>query len=136
MVSILIQCKRKVRPKIFGINSVYPPDFWLPESKFYSGVGIVLNVRNSEVISMVSFPDFNHNLQNKAKNAIYIFHNATLMLNKRSIGEQIIARKTSREMRKLLRAAVTDGTGRRASIKAYSIGGKTGSAVNIAKMQT
>jgi cell division protein FtsI (penicillin-binding protein 3) len=60
-----------------------------------------------------------------------IFHNATLMLNKRSIGEQIIARKTSREMRKLLRAAVTDGTGRRASIKAYSIGGKTGSAEKV-----
>ncbi|MFP3014869.1 MAG: peptidoglycan D,D-transpeptidase FtsI family protein [Wolbachia sp.] len=60
-----------------------------------------------------------------------IFHNATLMLNKRSIGEQIISRKISREMRKLLRAAVTDGTGRKAKIKAYSIGGKTGSAEKV-----
>jgi len=60
-----------------------------------------------------------------------IFHNATLMLNKRSIGEQIISRRTSREMRKLLRAAVTDGTGRKAKIKAYSIGGKTGSAEKV-----
>ncbi|QOD38672.1 peptidoglycan D,D-transpeptidase FtsI family protein [Candidatus Wolbachia massiliensis] len=60
-----------------------------------------------------------------------IFHNATLMLNKKSIGEQIISRSTSREIRKLLRAAVTDGTGRKASIKAYSIGGKTGSAEKV-----
>ncbi len=34
-------------------------------------------------------------------------------------------------MRKLLRAAVTDGTGSRAKIKAYSIGGKTGSAEKV-----
>lgn len=60
-----------------------------------------------------------------------VFHNATLMLNKRSIGEQIISRRTSREMRKLLCAAVTDGTGSRAKIKAYSIGGKTGSAEKV-----
>ncbi|MDR1261642.1 MAG: penicillin-binding protein 2 [Rickettsiales bacterium] len=60
-----------------------------------------------------------------------IFHNATLMLNKKSIGEQIVAESTSREIRKLLRAAVTDGTGRRANIKAYAIGGKTGSAEKV-----
>ncbi|NSM56152.1 penicillin-binding protein 2 [Wolbachia endosymbiont of Atemnus politus] len=60
-----------------------------------------------------------------------IFHNATLILNKRSIGEQIIAKSTSREIRKLLRATVTDGTGKRANIKAYSIGGKTGSAEKV-----
>nr|WP_255565435.1 penicillin-binding transpeptidase domain-containing protein [Wolbachia endosymbiont of Cylisticus convexus] len=60
-----------------------------------------------------------------------VFHNTTLMLNKRSIGEQIISRRTSREMRKLLRAAVTDGTGRKAKIKAYSIGGKTESAEKV-----
>ncbi|MDM8335174.1 peptidoglycan D,D-transpeptidase FtsI family protein [Wolbachia pipientis] len=60
-----------------------------------------------------------------------IFHNATLMLNKRGIGEQIIARSTSRAIRKLLRAAVTDGTGKQANIKAYSIGGKTGSAEKV-----
>lgn len=60
-----------------------------------------------------------------------IFHDATLILNKRSIGEQIIAKSTSKEVRKLLRAAVTDGTGRRANIKAYAIGGKTGSAEKV-----
>ncbi|WCR58026.1 peptidoglycan D,D-transpeptidase FtsI family protein [Wolbachia endosymbiont of Ctenocephalides felis wCfeJ] len=60
-----------------------------------------------------------------------IFHNATLVLNKRSIGEQIVTRSTSREIKKLLRATVTDGTGRKANIKAYSIGGKTGSAEKV-----
>ncbi|WP_369408516.1 penicillin-binding transpeptidase domain-containing protein [Wolbachia endosymbiont of Litomosoides brasiliensis] len=50
-----------------------------------------------------------------------IFHNSTLILNKKSIGEQIITSSTSKEVRKLLRAAVTDGTGRRASIKVYLI---------------
>ncbi|WP_341808793.1 penicillin-binding protein 2 [Wolbachia endosymbiont (group E) of Neria commutata] len=60
-----------------------------------------------------------------------IFHNATFILDKKSIGEQILTRRTSRELRKLLRAAVTDGTGTRANIKAYSIGGKTGSAEKV-----
>ncbi|APR98911.1 peptidoglycan D,D-transpeptidase FtsI family protein [Wolbachia endosymbiont of Folsomia candida] len=60
-----------------------------------------------------------------------IFHNATFILDKKSIGEQIVTRRTSREIRKLLRAAVTDGTGTRANIKAYSIGGKTGSAEKV-----
>ncbi|MGL9732203.1 MAG: penicillin-binding transpeptidase domain-containing protein [Wolbachia sp.] len=60
-----------------------------------------------------------------------IFHNATLILNKKGIGEQIVAESTSREIRKLLRAAVTDGTERRANIKAYTIGGKTGSAEKV-----
>ncbi|MFP3035915.1 MAG: penicillin-binding transpeptidase domain-containing protein [Wolbachia sp.] len=60
-----------------------------------------------------------------------MFHNATLMLNKKSIGEQIVAGSTSREIRKLLHAAVTDGTRRRANIKAYAIGDKTGSAEKV-----
>lgn len=60
-----------------------------------------------------------------------IFHNATLILDKNSIGEQIVTRKTSMEMRKLLREAVKGGTGRKANVKAYSIGGKTGSAEKV-----
>nr|WP_255585943.1 penicillin-binding transpeptidase domain-containing protein [Wolbachia endosymbiont of Mansonella ozzardi] len=43
----------------------------------------------------------------------------------------MFAESTSREIRKLLRAAVTDGTERRANIKAYTIGGKTGSAEKV-----
>ncbi|MDG7056330.1 MAG: penicillin-binding protein 2 [Wolbachia endosymbiont of Meromenopon meropis] len=60
-----------------------------------------------------------------------IFHNATLLLNKKGTGEQIVAKSTSKEIRKLLRAAVTDGTGKKADIKAYTIGGKTGSAEKV-----
>lgn len=41
------------------------------------GVGIVLNVRNSEVTSMVSLPDFNPNLQNKAED-VQKFNRASL----------------------------------------------------------
>ncbi|MGL9681905.1 MAG: penicillin-binding transpeptidase domain-containing protein [Wolbachia sp.] len=54
-----------------------------------------------------------------------IFHNATLILNKKDIVEQIVEESTSREIRKLLRTTVTDGTGRRANIKAYTIDCKT-----------
>lgn len=60
-----------------------------------------------------------------------IFHDATLILDKKSIGEQIITNKTSLEITKLLRKTVTNGTGRKANIKAYSIGGKTGSAEKV-----
>ncbi|WP_246168608.1 peptidoglycan D,D-transpeptidase FtsI family protein [Wolbachia endosymbiont of Ctenocephalides felis wCfeT] len=60
-----------------------------------------------------------------------IFHNATLILNKKSIGEQIVTKSTSQAIRNLLRAAVTDGTGKKADVKTYSIGGKTGSAEKV-----
>ena len=64
-----------------------------------------------------------------------IFYHATLIPNKKSIGEQIITQKTSSEITKLLRRAVTNGTGSRANIKAYSIGGKTGSAEKVVNGQ-
>jgi len=64
-----------------------------------------------------------------------IFHNATLILDKKSIGEQIVTRKTSSKITKLLRMAVTHGTGKRANIKAYAIGGKTGSAEKVVNGQ-
>lgn len=41
---------------------------------------------------------------------------------------QIISKKTSDEMRKLLRLVVTEGTGRNADAKGFSVGGKTGTA--------
>ena len=64
-----------------------------------------------------------------------IFHHATLILDKKSIGEQIVTRKTSSKIIKLLRMAVTNGTGKRANIKAYAIGGKTGSAEKVVNGQ-
>ncbi|MEI9988805.1 MAG: penicillin-binding protein 2 [Rhizomicrobium sp.] len=43
-------------------------------------------------------------------------------------GEQVIKPQTSLKMRELLRYVVTDGTGRKADIPGYDVGGKTGSA--------
>jgi cell division protein FtsI (penicillin-binding protein 3) len=43
-------------------------------------------------------------------------------------GEQVIKPETSEQMRDLLRYVVTDGTGRKADIPGYDVGGKTGSA--------
>ncbi|MEO1688284.1 MAG: penicillin-binding protein 2, partial [Pseudomonadota bacterium] len=41
---------------------------------------------------------------------------------------RVISEATSREMREMLRAVVTDGTGRNADVPGYALGGKTGSA--------
>jgi cell division protein FtsI (penicillin-binding protein 3) len=43
-------------------------------------------------------------------------------------GEQVIKPETSQQMRDLLRYVVTNGTGRKADIPGYDVGGKTGSA--------
>jgi cell division protein FtsI (penicillin-binding protein 3) len=43
-------------------------------------------------------------------------------------GEQVIKPQTSEQMRDLLRYVVTDGTGKKADVIGYDVGGKTGSA--------
>ena len=43
-------------------------------------------------------------------------------------GEQVIKPQTSEQMRDLLRYVVTDGSGKKADIAGYDVGGKTGSA--------
>lgn len=43
-------------------------------------------------------------------------------------GEQVISPETSIQMRQLLRYVVTDGTGKKADVPGYDVGGKTGSA--------
>ncbi|HWA03162.1 MAG TPA: penicillin-binding protein 2 [Rhizomicrobium sp.] len=43
-------------------------------------------------------------------------------------GEQVIKPETSLKMRELLRYVVTDGTGKKADVPGYDVGGKTGSA--------
>src|SRR5262249_16330212 len=43
-------------------------------------------------------------------------------------GRQVIKPETSQQMRDLLRYVVTDGTGKKADIPGYDVGGKTGSA--------
>ena len=43
-------------------------------------------------------------------------------------GYRVISDNTSKQMRKLMRAVVTDGSGRRANVTGYEVGGKTGTA--------
>ncbi|HEV2562972.1 MAG TPA: penicillin-binding protein 2 [Rhizomicrobium sp.] len=47
-------------------------------------------------------------------------------------GEQLISPETSATMRELLRYVVTDGTGKKADVPGYDVGGKTGSAEKTA----
>jgi cell division protein FtsI (penicillin-binding protein 3) len=46
-------------------------------------------------------------------------------------GEQVIKPETSAAMRGLLRYVVTDGTGKKADVAGYDVGGKTGSAEKV-----
>jgi cell division protein FtsI (penicillin-binding protein 3) len=46
----------------------------------------------------------------------------------RQDGERVLAPETSATMRRLLRLAVTDGTGGKAEVPGYNVGGKTGTA--------
>lgn len=46
----------------------------------------------------------------------------------RAVGQQILSRKTSAQMRKLLRLVVEGGTGGKAAAPGYLVGGKTGTA--------
>jgi cell division protein FtsI (penicillin-binding protein 3) len=46
-------------------------------------------------------------------------------------GRRIVSAKTAHRMRQLLRLVVTDGTGSKADVKGYLVGGKTGTAEKI-----
>ena len=46
-------------------------------------------------------------------------------------GEQVISPQTSETMRQLLRYVVTNGTGKKADVPGYDVGGKTGSAEKV-----
>jgi cell division protein FtsI (penicillin-binding protein 3) len=48
--------------------------------------------------------------------------------NSRTLGVQVIRRRTSNQLRRLLRAVVEKGTGRKAEASGYLVGGKTGTA--------
>ena len=47
------------------------------------------------------------------------------------VGDKIFSEKTSLEMRKLFRLVVKEGTGRKAEVKGYLVGGKTGTAEKL-----
>jgi cell division protein FtsI (penicillin-binding protein 3) len=56
---------------------------------------------------------------------------ATLIKRKpgeRPVGVQVVSERTSNQLRRLLRAVVEKGTGRKASAPGYLVGGKTGTA--------
>lgn len=59
-----------------------------------------------------------------------IFRSATLLSQKQK-GVRVIRTKTSQQIRELLRLVVEKGTGKRAAIKGYDVGGKTGSANKV-----
>lgn len=52
-----------------------------------------------------------------------------LAKNDRRPGRRVISEATSQQIRKLMRLVVTDGTGRKAAVEGYVVGGKTGSAI-------
>lgn len=59
-----------------------------------------------------------------------IYHNPTVLHrdNADKNGYRVISDNTSKQMRQLMRAVVTDGSGRRANVPGYEVGGKTGTA--------
>ncbi len=62
-----------------------------------------------------------------------IYNNPTVVVNSINAGEKrrIISDNTSKQMRKLMRAVVTEGSGKRANVLGYEVGGKTGTANKI-----
>ncbi len=59
-----------------------------------------------------------------------IYHSPSLIKNspKAKNGHRVISFNTSKAMRQLMRLVVTDGSGRRANVRGYEVGGKTGTA--------
>ena len=57
-----------------------------------------------------------------------IYYKPSLIVKDKHEGERIISDATSKQMRKLMRAVVTEGSGKRANVLGYEVGGKTGTA--------
>lgn len=59
-----------------------------------------------------------------------IYHNPTFLARPKpeADGERILSDSTSKQMRQLVRAVVTKGSGRNANVAGYEVGGKTGTA--------
>lgn len=67
--------------------------------------------------------------------AIYDSSGGLALSTQPEMVRRVISEKTAESMRKVLRKVVTDGTGRRANIGEYHLGGKTGTANMIANEQ-
>lgn len=63
------------------------------------------------------------------------YHSPSLVKNspKAKNGHRIISFSTSKAMRKLMRLVVTDGSGKRANVRGYEVGGKTGTANKLSE---
>lgn len=58
-----------------------------------------------------------------------IYHAPTLLKdNKNRESHRVVSFNTSKEMRKLLRGVVVEGSGKRANVLGYEVAGKTGTA--------
>lgn len=58
-----------------------------------------------------------------------IYHNPSLLKQEHTPeGFRVLSDNTSKQMRKLLRAVITKGSGRKANVLGYEVGGKTGTA--------
>lgn len=58
-----------------------------------------------------------------------VYHNpSVLKKDKAPDGYRILSDRTSKQMRKLMRAVVTEGSGKKANVLGYEVGGKTGTA--------
>ncbi|MBQ7284821.1 MAG: penicillin-binding protein 2 [Alphaproteobacteria bacterium] len=64
-----------------------------------------------------------------------IYHSPSILKNspKAQNGHRVISFSTSKAMRKLMRLVVTDGSGKRANVKGYEVGGKTGTANKLSE---
>jgi cell division protein FtsI (penicillin-binding protein 3) len=53
---------------------------------------------------------------------------STIVMSPPSVGERVVSEETSRKVRDLLELVVADGTGKKAYVEGYDVGGKTGTA--------
>ncbi len=60
-----------------------------------------------------------------------LYHKPTIVKQKENIGFRVVKEKTSTMMRDLLRLVITDGSGKKANIAGYDVGGKTGTAEKL-----
>ncbi|MCB1563824.1 MAG: penicillin-binding protein 2, partial [Alphaproteobacteria bacterium] len=60
-----------------------------------------------------------------------VLHDATAQTPDSSAHIRVVSERTAEKMRELLRLVVTDGTGSKADVKGYQVGGKTGTAEKL-----
>lgn len=111
----------------------YPPDKWSKISITRIGMGHEIGVTAMQVLSMMSAIAFNgYQMKPYLVKAVTAPDGTVIEENRPQVIGRPISPETSRRMRTLL-AAVTEegGTGTKAQVEGYSVGGKTGTAQKI-----